>query len=78
MLGRGADEIAETGPVPIGIVSAEYMAGSRRLFVTSKIYYTDTFGIPHWTTMCVYHIWGTGLDNFSFCGAGNDVDRNPK
>ena len=53
----------------------EYRARQVVIGLLAKLRYKDTFGRPHWTTYCAYHLSGDALDQFEFC-SGNDVDRD--
>jgi hypothetical protein len=47
-----------------------------KLYLLMKISYCDGFGNRYWTTMCVSHSYGTGLNSLRFCEHGNSVGQD--
>lgn len=54
----------------------QYSGRRATIFINAIIRYRDTFGIPHWTTYCAYHLIGQGLAQVLFCSGGNATDHN--
>lgn len=56
--------------------AAIYRAKQANLYVHAIVRYKDIFQISHWTTLCMYHVYGEGLGTFHYCGHGNDMDSD--
>jgi hypothetical protein len=66
-----------TSPLTLANCLDAYNSGQAAIYVRAKIVYDDTFGQPHWTTVCILHHHGRPLNEFDLCKTGNDVDRTP-
>ena len=51
-----------------------YRSKGMRFFVHAKAWFSDSFGTPHWTSVCASHGFSEPLDEFEYCGIGNEVD----
>jgi len=54
---------------------AAYQDGRKRIYIHGMIRYRDSFNLQRWTKFCIWHKYGSPLDNFSYCEHGNDVDH---
>jgi hypothetical protein len=52
----------------------DYRNNKKAIYVRALISYSDIFGRPHWTEVCVKHRFGTQLSAFEFCQDGNITD----
>ena len=53
-----------------------YKAKRASLYLHVMVTYTDAFGTPHWTKVCMYHCLGMVLDSFAYCPSDNEMDHN--
>ena len=56
----GIVSVTDSGIVPDKVLT-RYSQKKSRMYVHIRLEYTDTFGVPHWTTVCVYRIHGEPL-----------------
>lgn len=57
---------------------AAYQNTLKRIWIYGMLRYRDPSNLPHWTKFCIWHKYGTPLDEFSYCEHGNDVDHQEK
>ncbi|MBZ5696400.1 MAG: hypothetical protein LAN36_13700 [Acidobacteriia bacterium] len=76
----GITEISfTTDPMKIvGPSLSAYNNGINSIYVHARIDYVDAFKMPHWTTICIFHIHGRPLSEFQYCERGNDADSYTK
>jgi hypothetical protein len=60
-------------PPPVWI--SRYRDKAATLYLHAMIRYNDTFGINHWTSLCVFRTYGMPLNDFQYCEKGNEVDQ---
>lgn len=80
VLAPGTSEIFFTSdPIPYVKDAVDtYNNGTANIYIRAKIIYADVNSILHWTTVCIFHIHGRPLDEFGYCGDGNEMDGNNK
>ena len=70
--------IDHLGPVIPPDLLAEYRAGTKQIYLLSRIDYKDIFGEKHWIEVCASHSYSQPLDQFILSPTRNKIDAQKR